>query len=290
MKELKTKTLASGFYFLEGPRWHDGWLWTSDLVGRKVYRISLDGKVECIVDVPGRPSGLGFLPDGTPLVVSMRDRQLFRINDGQLALHADLSNLVKDELNDMVVDNQGRAYVGSFGFEVPVSAHSREGSLVLVESAGTARVVATGLAFPNGCVITRDQRRLVLAETFGRRLTAFDIADDGGLRNRRVYADLGDVCPDGICLDAGDGIWVAAAERPEFVRVLEGGTVTHRVNTPSRQAVACQLGGPDGRTLFCLTADEAFEGVEGCEASARVEIVQVGSARRASARRSAKRG
>lgn len=275
MNELKTGIIASGFHFLEGPRWRDGWLWLSDLVRRKVYRASPDGKVEFVVDVPGRPSGLGFLPDGTALVVSMRDRRLFRIHDNELVLHADLSNLVEDELNDMVVDEKGRAYIGSFSFAIAARSHLREGSLVLVEPAGTARVVAAGLAFPNGCVITRDQRRLVLAETFGQRLTTFDIADDGGLQNRRVYANLGDVCPDGICMDSDGGIWVAAAESPEFIRVIEGGRMTHRVSTPHRQAVACQLGGPDGRTLFCLTADEAFEDVQNCPATANIEVTRV---------------
>lgn len=276
MKELETTVLVSGFYFLEGPRWRDGWLWVSDLVGKKVYRISLDGKVEFVVDVPGRPSGLGFLPDGSPIVVSMRDRRVFRVRDGQIILHAELSALVDAELNDMVVDDQGRAYVGSYDLESPARTAGREGYLVLVEPTGAARVVATRLMFPNGCVISKDRRRIILAETFGHRLTAFEILHNGELGDRLLFADLGKICPDGICQDAEGGIWVAAAERPEFVRVLEGGCVTHRVGIPGRQAVACQLGGPDGRTLFCLTADEAFEDVEDCEASARVEVVEVG--------------
>ncbi len=272
---LETVVLAEGFHFLEGPRWRDGWLWVSDLVDRKVYRISLEGTVEFVVDVPGRPSGLGFLPDDTPLVVSMRDRKLYRIRKAELELHADLSTLTVDELNDMVVDEMGRAYVGCYGFETPVTGRRREGSLLLVEPTGTAKTVQTGLEFPNGCLIFSDGRRLVLAETFGRRLTAFDITDDGRLGERSLFADLGKICPDGICQDTEGGVWVAAAERPEFVRVLEGGRVTHRIRTPGRQAVACQLGGPDGQILFCLTAEEAFEDVAGCAATARVETVRI---------------
>ncbi len=277
-KEPKAKLLASGFYFLEGPRWRAGWLWMSDMVGRKVYRVSLNGTVEFVVDVPGRPSGLGFLPDGTPLVVSMRDRRLFRIERNKLVLHVDLSGVVKNELNDMVVDELGRAYVGSFGFDRRGSAHLQDGILVLVEPAGNVRIVARNLAFPNGCVITGEPRRLVLAETFGRRLTAFDIVDDGSLINRSLYADLKMICPDGICLDGDGGIWVADAERPEFVRVLEGGQATHQVRLPGRQAIACQVNGSTQRTLFCLTADQGFEDVEGCTASARVDIVDISPA------------
>jgi sugar lactone lactonase YvrE len=200
---------------------------------------------------------------------------LFKIEERRLVLYADLSSLVQDELNDMVVDEQGQAYVGSYGFQNRAVKPRCGGSLVLVKPPGIAKVVATGLEFPNGCIITRDRSRLVLAETFGQRLTAFQIMQDGGLGEPTLFADLGKVSPDGICDDGEGGIWVAAAERPEFIRVLEGGTVTHRVNTPGRQAVACQLGGADGQILFCLTADEAFEDVEGCEASARLEVVQL---------------
>jgi len=190
----------------------------------------------------------------------------------------------------MVVDDRGRAYVGSYGFEIPASSRCRNGCLVLVEPTGTASLVATGLEFPNRCLVNANRRRRVLAETFGRRPTAFDIFDDGWLGTRTPFTHLSEICPDGLCQDPDGGIWVAAAEPPEFVRVLEGGTVKHCVRTPGRQAVACQLGGPDRRTLFWLTADGAFEDVVGCKATVQVEIVQVGRSRATSVRKRAKRG
>ncbi len=272
---FKTETLAEGFGFLEGPRWHDGRLWMSDIFRRKIFTLDPDGRVETVIEVPGRPSGLGFLPDGTPLIVSMKDRRLLRLEDSGLVCHAELGPLVTGDTNDMVVDALGRAYVGNFGFDLLGDADFRNATMIMVSPAGEARVVAEEVAFPNGAVILPGGEVLVVAETFGHRLTAFDVASDGTLSNRRVFADLSKHYPDGICLDQEGAIWVSAFDQDVFLRVREGGTVTHRVDVTGRRAVACQLGGSDGHTLFCLTYEGSWEQQCASEAHARVEVATV---------------
>ena len=275
METITTQTLAEGFKFLEGPRWHKDRIWMSDVVGRKVFTLDLLGKVDEVVAVPGMPSGLGFLPDGTPLVVSMEDRCLFRLEGGKLVRHAALHSLVTGPPNDMIADEQGRAYVGGYGFDALAGEKFRPGNLVLVPPDGESRIVAEDLAGPNGTVILRNRALLVVAETHGRKLTAFDIAADGALSGRRVYADLGEHLPDGICLDEGGGIWVASFSGGVFLRVLEGGAVSHRVDVTGRLAIACQLGGKDGRTLFCLTYAGTWEDVCAGRSRAAVEVAEV---------------
>ncbi len=212
---FKTEVLADGFEFLEGPRWRDDRLWMSDFFGGQVFTVGADGGVETVVEVPGRPSGLGFLPDGTLLIVSMTDRRVLRLAAGELVCHAELGPLVTGDANDMVVDAQGRAYVGNFGFDLWGGADFRNANLVMVTPAGEAQVVAEDMAFPNGTVILPGDEVLVVAETFGHGLTAFDIASDGTLSNRREFADLGDYGPDGICLDQEGAIWVSALSKAE---------------------------------------------------------------------------
>ena len=275
MGDFKTETLAEGFGFLEGPRWRDGRLWMSDFIRSKVFTLGPDGDVEPVVEVPGSPSGLGFLPDGTPLIVSMKDRRVLRLEDGELVCHAELGPLVTGEANDMVVDAQGRAYVGNFGFDLFGGADYRTANLVMVSPAGEAHVVAEEVDFPNGTVILPGGEVLVVAETFGHKLTAFDVASDGTLSNRRMFADLGEYGPDGICLDQEGAIWVSAFDHGVFMRVLEGGTVTHRLEVTGRHAVACQLGSSDGCTLFCLICEGAWEEICAGKAHARVEVTTV---------------
>ena len=275
MTDYPTELLIDGFRFLEGPRWHDGRLWMSDMGGGKVYTLSEAGDLEVVVDVPNDPSGLGFLPDGTPLIISMRDRRLLRLENGALVCHADLASLIGEKPNDMVVDRQGRAYVGNFGYDIEAEAAFQPANLVLVEPNGAARVVAEDLAFPNGTVILDGGETLVVAESDGARLTAFDIAAGGSLLNRRVYADLGDHVPDGICLDVKGGIWVSSFDDDVFLRVLEGGEITDRVPVSGRRAVACQLGGADQRTLFCLTSEASLTDVRKGHGGARVETARV---------------
>ena len=275
MTDYTTELLVDGFRFLEGPRWHDGRLWMSDMGDGKVYTLSEAGVLALVAEVPGDPSGLGFLPDGTPLIVSMQDRRLLRLDAGRLVCHADLAPLIGEKPNDMVVDRLGRAYVGNFGYDICAGAAYRPANLVLVLPTGEARVAADDLAFPNGTVILDGGRTLVVVESLANRLTAFDIAGDGTLSDRRLYADLGDHDPDGICLDREGGIWVSSFGHDVFLRVLEGGEVSDRVPVPGRRAVACQLGGADGRTLFCLTCETSWDEVCAGAGRARVEWVRV---------------
>jgi sugar lactone lactonase YvrE len=250
--------VAEGLVFPEGPRWHRGELWFSDMLGGAVHRIAADGTVHHVLDVVAQPSGLGWLPDGRMLVVSMRDRRLLRVDGDALAVHADLSRLAPQPCNDMVVDRLGRAYVGNFGFDLAGRAAPAPTCLMLVTPDGGARVVADGLLFPNGCVITPDGATLIVGETFGARLTAFSIAADGSLHARRTWAALPGKSPDGICLDADGAVWVASPPTREVLRVVEGGTVTHRVATAA-QAIACMLGGSDGLDLFVLSGHVSFD-------------------------------
>lgn len=267
---------AEGFIFLEGPRWHNGELWFSDMWDYKVRRLSVDGAVSDVIDIPGRPSGLGFMPDGSLLIVSMSDQRVMRLQDGELSLHADLSGTVQADCNDMVIDDHGRAYVGNFGYDIFNDAEPRKAELILIEPDGSHRVVAEDLMFPNGMVLMNDGATLVVAETFGHCLTAFDCAQDGSLSNRRKFADLGEYTPDGICLDVGGGIWVASFMTGDFIRVIDGGDITDQFNVgPGKAAVACQMGGTNNKTLYCLTFEGEIADIAKGERRARIESVEV---------------
>jgi sugar lactone lactonase YvrE len=246
-------TLLTGLGMGESPRWHDGRLWLSDMGANEVVRTDLDGKSEVVASVPGMPMGLGWLPDGRFLVVSCNDGKLLRREpDGSMVTHADLAALSPFPWGDMVVDGRGNAYVGNIGFEFG-SAPPAEGSLALVTAGGEVRQVADGIEFPNGVAVTPDGATLILAESYGQRLTAFDIAADGSLANRRVWADLPGAYPDGICLDAEGAVWYADVPGQQCVRVREGGEVLQIVPF-EHGAFACVLGGPDRTTLFVTTA------------------------------------
>ena len=268
--------------FPESPRWHDGAFWFSDFYTHRVLRVGSDGVPETVVQVPGQPSGLGWLPDGRLLVVSMMDRRLLRLDGMRLSEVADLSSLAPFHCNDMVVDAQGRAYIGNFGFDMPAREAPRPTVLIMVTPDGAARVVADELHFPNGTVITPDGGTLIIGESYKARLTAFDIAADGALRNRRVWAQLEGAAPDGICLDAQGAIWVASPISREVLRVLEGGTVTHRIPVPAA-AVACMLGGEDRRTLYILTGkvmttpEQSRAAMSGKVYTLRVDVPGTGS-------------
>jgi sugar lactone lactonase YvrE len=270
----RTTTLLDGLMFPEGPRWHDGKLWFSDMHACRVMTVDLDGNADTVVAVPGQPSGLGWLPDGRLLVVSMTDRRLLRLDSGTLTEVADLSKLATFHCNDMVVDGRGNAYVGNFGFDAFAQQPFRTAAIILVSPEGTARVAADDLAFPNGTVITPDGRTLIVGETMASRLTAFDVGPDGSLTGRRVWAELGAAAPDGICLDAEGAIWVASPFTAEVLRVREGGEVTDRVPVAT-QAFACMLGGPERRTLFVLTAESAVPEEARASKSGRIELVEV---------------
>jgi sugar lactone lactonase YvrE len=265
-----TNELAGGLYFGEGPRWRDGRLWLSDFVDHAVKSVSPAGELRTEFEIDDQPSGLGWQPDGSMLIVSMTRRQLLRRTpDGAMSVHADLGGIATFHCNDMVVDAAGGAYVGNFGFDLDAAIAKGDipGSLVkaklaYVSPGGQARVVAEDLAFPNGTVITPDGRTLIIGESFGGVLSAFDIGPGGELSNRRVWAELGTRAPDGICLDAEGAVWVANPLAPECFRVAEGGRVLEVIDT-GQPCYACMLGGPSGRTLFMLTAAGLGSGAAG---------------------------
>jgi sugar lactone lactonase YvrE len=273
---MKTDSvLLDGLAFPEAPRWHEGRLWLSDFYKHRVIRVGLDGNAETIVQVPGQPSGLGWLPDGRLLIVSMTDRRLLRLDPSGLTVVADLWELAPFHCNDMVVDRHGRAYIGNFGFDLGANEPVKPTVLILVTPDGQARAVADDLLFPNGSVITPDGLTLIVGETFGARLTAFTIAPDGSLTNRRLWAKLNGAVPDGICLDAEGALWVASPRSAEVLRVLEGGEVTHRVGMGD-QPVACMLGGLDRRTLFILASRVVFDPEKACALQCgRIETLHV---------------
>jgi sugar lactone lactonase YvrE len=243
-------TLADGFCFGEGPRWFEGLLWFSDMLGEAVHTVNLRGDVSTLKLTGHAPSGLGFRPDGSLLIASTELRQVLRYDGDSVTVLADLAATVPANLGDMVVDDLGRAYVGSQAFEGGVIAR--------VDADGGATVVAEDLDFPNGMVITPDRTTLIVAESKGRRLTAFTIGADGSLSDRRVFAEGLDGPPDGICLDAQGGVWVSATLANQFERIVEGGTVTDRIDMGDRVAIACMLGGPERRTLFLLSSTDAY--------------------------------
>jgi sugar lactone lactonase YvrE len=268
------KTLISGMSFTECPRWHDGRLYFSDFYTRRVLAVTLDGTIETIAEVPGQPSGLGFLPDGRMLIVSMRDRNIMRREfDASLVEHADLSDLAPWHLNDMLVDYQGRAWVGNFGFDLMGGARVTTTNLICVDQDGHARVAADGLGFPNGIVLTPNGGTLIVAETTMNRLTAFELTS-GVLGKQWTWAAFGDpptstefaelfsqvdVAADGICLDAEGAIWVADAKNGRLLRVAEGGSILEELTTDGLGVFACMLGGAEGRTLFASVAPTFHE-------------------------------
>jgi sugar lactone lactonase YvrE len=274
VREHTTTPVASGLAFGEGPRWRGDRLWFSDMHGRHVMTLDGAGRLERVVRVEGRPSGLGWLPDGRLLIVSMEDRKLLRLAGGALETHAELAGLASHEINDLVVAPDGLAYVSQFGFALHGGGEFCKTSILCVTPQGEARVAAGDLAFPNGMVITPDARTLIAAESFATRLTAFDRAPDGSLAGRRVFAKLEGATPDGICLDAEGCVWLASPPSRACLRVREGGEIVERVQTDA-MAIACMLGGEDRRTLYVLTS-EAIGPAE-CERTrtARVESVRV---------------
>ena len=267
--------LVDGLAFPEGPRWHVGRLFFSDQHDRRVYSMDPSGATEVVVEVPGQPSGLGWLPDGRMLIVSMLDRRVLRLEDGKLVEHADLSELATGECNDMVVDTVGRAYVGNFGFDMYAGEEARDTCMILVAPDGSARIATEGLAFPNGTVITPDGNTMIVGESYGGRLTAFTIAADGSLTDRRLFAQLHGAVPDGICLDAEGAVWIACPLTGRGLRVRDGGDVTDEIKVTNEFAFACMLGGADRRTLYMCTAPSSDPKETMSLRAGRIEAIQV---------------
>lgn len=263
------QVLIDGRGFLEAPRWRAerAELWLSDLHRHEVLALGAGGDVRVVAELDDQPSGLGFLPDGTALVVSLLHRTVRRLPD--LEVHADLTDLTIGATNDMIVDASGRAYVGSFGYDLFGRAPKAPGNLVLVEPDGSARVVAEDLQFPNGMAFT-DEGTLLVAESSAGRITEFDVAADGSLSGRRLWCDV-DGHPDGIAIDAEGAVWVALSRAGAFVRFRRGGERVGEVATsPGWSAIACGLGGPALTTLFMAVAL-----IEGKTATARLQAATV---------------
>ena len=306
MKELKK--LTGGLYFGEGPRWHENKLWFSDFYSHKVMTLDENNSLETVCDVPSQPSGLGWLPNGDLLIVSMLDRKILKFSEGSISVHADLSEYVAHKCNDMVVSRDGTAYVGNFGMgDAGESLNSTH--LMIIKSDGTVLKGPDNLLFPNGTVITEDGKNLIVAETLGAKLTSFDIEDNGELTNRKLWArtsplfslliikslsslgfDLSKIdfskysknlhVPDGICLDEKNGIWIASPTTKAVVRIEKGGNITDKINTP-KGAFACMLGGKERKTLYVIISnssdpEEAQASPEGEIHSIEVEIPGVG--------------
>ncbi|CAB3735046.1 SMP-30/gluconolactonase/LRE family protein [Achromobacter piechaudii] len=291
MPKRELSELASGYSYLEGLRWHEDRLWASDFYTGQVIAVDLAGKVETICHVPEQPSGLGWLPDGRLLISSMKDRKVLRREtDGTLAVHADLSALTGGHINDMVVDAEGRAYVGNFGFDLMAGAPVATTTLVKVDTDGVAQVVADGLCFPNGSFITADGKTMIVNETFGNRISQFDILANGALGPRRDWANFGAlpdsddlsvliaasaIGPDGGALDAEGAVWVADAIGKRIVRVARGGQILEQIDTGELGIFAAALGGPDGRTLFMAAAPDFIEANRRANPEGRILMTRV---------------
>jgi len=284
-----TRVLTGGIYFGEGPRWHDGRLWFSDFYSHAVKSVSLAGDLRTEFEIDDRPSGLGWQPDGTMLIVSMTKRQVLRRTpDGRIGVHADLGGIATFHCNDMVVDSTGGAYVGNFGFDLDAEIAARgvqsvladhpTAKLAYVAPDGAVSVAAEDMHFPNGPVITPDGKTLILGETLAGVLTAFDIGPGGALSNRRVWAPCQPAVPDGICLDADGAIWIANPIAPQCVRIAEGGEVLEIIET-GQPCYACMLGGDDGKTLFMLTAASSEHEAAAKSQTGKIVVAEVDSPR-----------
>jgi sugar lactone lactonase YvrE len=272
----KPETLLDGLSVPEGPRWHDGKLWFSDMWFHCIRVVDLSGQSEIVAELADRPSGLGWTKENQLLAVSMIDRRVLRVQRGELHLFADLSTLSTGACNDMVVGGTGQAWVGNMGYDFFGGAERRPGTILHVSASGSCSLAADGLEFPNGMVITPDGGQLIVAESFGNRLTAFDIEPDGILTNRRVFARCDDVVPDGICLDAEGAIWVADPRTNRAIRILKGGKVAQTVRVAEdRHVYACALGGAERRALFMCTRGSVGGAASREAKQGRIEIIQV---------------
>ncbi|MGH6752804.1 MAG: SMP-30/gluconolactonase/LRE family protein [Bradyrhizobium sp.] len=272
---IKPKTIHDGGRYFEGPRWHAGRLWFIDCMARTLLSLKPSGQCEQHAKFDDdTPCGLGVLPDGRLIVLTMFKKRLLAYRDGELSLYADLSDIATGTIDDMVVDGLGRAFVGDLGFDLPPTGdHGAVGRIILVMPDGSTSVVADGLRFPNGIAVAADNRRLVVAEMAGGCLADYDIAADGGLKLRGRFGSM--KSPDGICLDADGAVWVAAFEEDAFIRLDREGHELQRIEVPGRRALACVLGGPARRTLFCLSAATSYEELRQRKSSSRIDAVEV---------------
>jgi sugar lactone lactonase YvrE len=268
------ETIVEGLGFAEAPRWHQGWLWFVDYFKGAVFRARQGHEVERIIDVPGTPGGLGFLPDGTPLVVSQREFRIYAIRDGALELYADLSNHCVGAANEMFVEAHGRAWVGHHGFDFFGGAEPRPSTLLRVDPDGSVHVAADGLIFPNGTALLPDGRTLIVAESFANRLTAFTVGSDGMLTDRRVFAAIAPHTPDGIAVDAEGGVWAGSPLTGAFVRLKDGAITDRIAAAEGHWAVACAFGGERLERLALVHARTTLEGMPKGESEAFISVVE----------------
>jgi sugar lactone lactonase YvrE len=270
----KPNTVHDGGRYFEGPRWHAGRLWFVDCMARTLLSLAPSGACEQHAKFDDTPCGLGVLPDGRLIVLTMFRKRLLAYDNGELSLYADLSDIATGTIDDMIVDGLGRAYVGDLGFDLPPTGdHGAVGRIILVMPDGATRVAADGLRFPNGIAVSAGNDRLVVAEMAGACLADYDIAADGGLKLRGRFGSM--KSPDGICLDADGAVWVAAFEEDAFIRLDRDGRELQRIEVPGRRALACVLGGPGRRTLFCLSAATSYEELRQRKSSSRIDVVDV---------------
>ena len=268
-----TGVFDGGRYF-EGPRWHSGRLWFVDCMARTLLSLSHSGECERHARFEDTPCGLGLLPDGRVIVLTMFRKRLMSYADGRISLYADLSGIAKGTIDDMIVDGLGRAYVGDLGFDLPPPLdRGAVGRIILVTPDGALRVVADGLRFPNGIAISADNSRLVVAEMDGECLAEYEIEANGNLSFRRQFGKM--KAPDGICLDSAEAVWVASFDEDAFIRLDRDGRELQRIEIPGRRAIACVLGGAERRTLFCLSAATSHEELRQGRSSARIDAVEV---------------
>ncbi len=273
--QAQPRTIHGGGRYFEGPRWHGGRLWFVDCMARTLLSVSPSGDLQQHASVTDdTPCGLGVLPDGDIVVLTMFRKRLLRFADGKLSLYADLSQIATGTIDDMIVDGEGRAYVGDLGFNLPPpEGRGAVGRIILVMPDGSARVVAEGLRFPNGVAVSSDRGRLVVAEMDGACLADYDIAPDGALRFRGRLGRMSD--PDGICLDRDGAVWVASFTEDAFIRIGRDAAELERIAVPGRRALACALGGTDRRTLFCLSAATSYEELRKGQSVSRIDVVEV---------------
>jgi sugar lactone lactonase YvrE len=275
MTQAKLRTVHDGGRYFEGPRWHAGRLWFVDCMARTLLSLAPSGECEQHAKFDDdTPCGLGVLPDGRLIVLTMFRKRLLAYSNGQLSLYADLSDIATGTIDDMIVDGLGRAFVGDLGFDLPPpEGRGAVGRIILVMPDGAARVVAEGLRFPNGIAVSADNSRLVVAEMDGACLADYDIAADGGLSLRGRLGSM--KSPDGICLDREGAVWVASFEEDAFIRISRDGDELQRIAVPRRRALACVLGGAARRTLFCLSAEASYEELRQRKSSSRIDVVDV---------------
>ncbi len=274
MSERRIDVLLDGLAFPECLRWHNDRLWFSDVFDRTVHVVSSPGKSNVVLEVEGQPSGLGWLPDGHLVVVSMVDRQVLRLEGRTVKVHADLRPFFEHNANEMVVTDAGRAYVGTFGFDIDGGDSPAPAPLVCVELDGTAWIVADGLQFPNGAVVADNGATLLVAESYGQRISAYDLQPDGSLTNPRVWGELKPNVPDGMCIDAEGAVWVADPVSQGVMRVQRGVGSVEWIDT-SQPAYGCVLGGTDGRTLFIATSESSEPDRSVQMRSGRIEATKV---------------